>query len=763
MNKSRLSYATLLLCLCYQTNTWAATCFSNILESTPATAFNQTAVDGTVTDNSTGLIWSRCSLGQSWNPTASRCDGTASSLNWQQALQQANANALAGQNDWRVPNIKELASIVERRCINPSINEVVFPNNLSALYWSSSVFNAFSGVTWGINFSSGDDEVKATTTLASVRLVRAGQAFSAFGVDSTLAATISVVASDGLAAEQNLDSGVFTISRGGSTDQAITVNFSLTGSAVNGTDYNGIFGQIDFLIGQTTKIITITPIDDTEAEGDESVLLTLQTGTNYVLGANTTATVNISDNEASNSFAPVSLSSSGEGEVLFFPYYTTRKGYSTFLSITNSSARELALRINIREGRNGRICADYNVILSRFDMLVSTIEEGSATPRIRFTDSSCVFPVDGTEGPKNNRFVNFATDSFVGANADNGPTTLDRCREGFVEVIQLGSRLIADSNTPDGNGIIRTNAPDCNVVEADFTNNIATLRSQYEEPVNALKGTYTLIKGVDGKAVGGEAKALANYLTGSNSSASNLLSNNLLVNPATPVTLGDNRILSSRLNITAEHSPQTRVEDVWFSSIDAVSASMTATNIHNRWSGNPLFGAETALIVTMPTKQYFVDAGGPLSGLATNSAAVPPFDETFQNNADGKACYPVRFKLFDRVSSFQQQPDQLCNQVNIITFNGVNLFGSQLAVNIDTGSLGANSGWLDIELNNDNAAGHPNSLGTQSAPATRARNVSAKAYLGVPVIGAAITTRTRGTVTGNYGTLWEHTYRREVK
>ena len=95
-----------------------------------------------VKDKETGLIWQRCSLGQTWSGTA--CTGTAATYNWTNALQTAKNMG----NGWRVPNIKELDSLIEQACYSPSINEVFFPNTQSGSYWSSSPFT-------GVDFTFG--------------------------------------------------------------------------------------------------------------------------------------------------------------------------------------------------------------------------------------------------------------------------------------------------------------------------------------------------------------------------------------------------------------------------------------------------------------------------------------------------------------------------------------------------------------------------------------------------------------------------------
>ncbi len=64
--------------------------------------------DGTITDNVTALIWMQDDSG-AFN-AGSRGDG---SMNWQEALNWCESLTYAGQSDWRLPNAKELQSIVD--------------------------------------------------------------------------------------------------------------------------------------------------------------------------------------------------------------------------------------------------------------------------------------------------------------------------------------------------------------------------------------------------------------------------------------------------------------------------------------------------------------------------------------------------------------------------------------------------------------------------------------------------------------------------
>ncbi|TWI71696.1 uncharacterized protein DUF1566 [Desulfobotulus alkaliphilus] len=143
-----------------------------ITSTTPTVDFDIHA-DGTVTHKPTGLVWMRCSLGQDWD--GSTCTGSAITRNWQGALQAAQDSNFAGHNDWRLPNIKELESIVEERCFSPVINAAVFPQTPSSRFWSSSPGANGSGGAWHLLFGYGGVNLGSKASNYQVRLVRGGQ------------------------------------------------------------------------------------------------------------------------------------------------------------------------------------------------------------------------------------------------------------------------------------------------------------------------------------------------------------------------------------------------------------------------------------------------------------------------------------------------------------------------------------------------------------------------------------------------------------
>ena len=131
--------------------------------------------DGTATDTVTGLMWKVCSEGQAWDSSPA-CTGSATFLTWEAALAQPStlnsSGGFAGHSDWRLPNSKELSSLVALNCSNPAINAVIFPATPSNVFWSSSPNANVSNFAWAVYFFNGYDYSINRILSVNVRLVR---------------------------------------------------------------------------------------------------------------------------------------------------------------------------------------------------------------------------------------------------------------------------------------------------------------------------------------------------------------------------------------------------------------------------------------------------------------------------------------------------------------------------------------------------------------------------------------------------------------
>jgi Protein of unknown function (DUF1566) len=98
-----------------------------------------------VTDNLTGLMW------------PSDADLPAGAQTWQVALNFANDLNLCGSTDWRLPNRKELRSLINHSLANnaATLNTLGFSNVQENYYWSSSSYAGDTTQAWIVLMSEG--------------------------------------------------------------------------------------------------------------------------------------------------------------------------------------------------------------------------------------------------------------------------------------------------------------------------------------------------------------------------------------------------------------------------------------------------------------------------------------------------------------------------------------------------------------------------------------------------------------------------------
>ncbi len=102
--------------------------------------------DGTITDSLTGLMWAE----DASTPTVGSCTGGRRS--WQQALDYVkclNNNNYLGYSDWRLPNRKELVSLIDSSMYNPALPNGHPFSGVQSWYWSSTSYDAvYTDVVW---------------------------------------------------------------------------------------------------------------------------------------------------------------------------------------------------------------------------------------------------------------------------------------------------------------------------------------------------------------------------------------------------------------------------------------------------------------------------------------------------------------------------------------------------------------------------------------------------------------------------------------
>jgi hypothetical protein len=118
-----------------------------------------------VTDNLTGLVWSR--------------DGNlpVGTRTWADAPAYVNGLTLCGYGDWRLPNVNELESLINagEPYTAAWLNGQDFSNVQAGIYWSSTTYARFTDCAWGVSMWYGDVAYDVKGSSHYVWPVRAGQ------------------------------------------------------------------------------------------------------------------------------------------------------------------------------------------------------------------------------------------------------------------------------------------------------------------------------------------------------------------------------------------------------------------------------------------------------------------------------------------------------------------------------------------------------------------------------------------------------------
>lgn len=478
----------------------------------------------------------------------------------------------------------------------------------------------------------------------------------------------------------------------------------------------------------------------------------------------------------------VNMSTDSLGEVILFPYYTVNNGYNTNINITNTSENTVVFKIRFREAENSRDARDFNVILSPYDVWTATItasgDAADAPARLITADQSCtageLLKLTSDSADKR-RYIDFTNYDYIGSNKDGGRQGLDRTREGYIEVIQMGhikprnpgapspqldftdAANVGDNAKHKSNGVPKN----CDAVRQAFAEaNVSATDDEWLEPINVLKASANLINTANGKAITMEPTVLANFYNpaGSGVDGAGPAGQNLITYPESQQPgLAD---VSPAVAVLNYDNATSGIATSFATEVNAVSALISRNTVANQYSVNPATGAQTDWVITFPTKYYYVDErqGG------VGNSSVAPFEQstTFQNGR-GCAGVTVGFRFFDReedekiaISTVgfspappEADPDQVCNESQVLTFANSNLLGSAEPANVPVDDAGFTKGWMSLVFPSAGAL-------------TSEDNYT---FTGYPVIGFSATTLENGTNNAailNYGFSAQHGYTRNI-
>ncbi|MFN7282610.1 MAG: beta strand repeat-containing protein [Dolichospermum sp.] len=134
-------------------------------------------------------------------------------------------------------------------------------------------------------------------TLASGTGYTIGTTTAVTGTINNDDTTVTLAVSPGSVTEDGTSNLVYTFTRTGVTTNALTVNYTIGGTATNGSDYASLPSSIAFAAGLATATVIVDPTADTTVESNETVALTLASGTGYTIGTTTAVTGTINNDD----------------------------------------------------------------------------------------------------------------------------------------------------------------------------------------------------------------------------------------------------------------------------------------------------------------------------------------------------------------------------------------------------------------------------------------------------------------------------------
>ncbi len=469
----------------------------------------------------------------------------------------------------------------------------------------------------------------------------------------------------------------------------------------------------------------------------------------------------------------VNLNPDGLGQVLLYPYYSTRGGNDTLISIVNTTDQAKSVKIRFIEGLNSREVLDFNIYMSAFDVWVAGIVTNTGGGGQMLTpDRTCTVPyffqsspitIGGTQFGRA-PFVNY---QYTGPNADGGPSSIARTGSGYIEVIEMGTLVgTAAGWATHVNGVPANCGGLVSRWQAggEWTTNAGL---DHEPPSGGLFGAGTVVNVGEGTMFTYNATALDAF-----AGPEQILHTN-------PVSINPNLTdgLNTESNVFINGFLDTQV---WPAGPFAVNATLTLNQVMNEYVIGGDSDAASEWIITFPTKHFHVNTapGGPQLG-----APILPFTSTWSVPSPF-ACEEINFRFWDREerepapgdvipSPPPPTPDsfELCIEANVIRFGSgeetppgtSEIFKEPFGfphgyVNFDLpDDFGA--GWVRFDFNPQADAGIYDHPSIPSAQGIR--------YLGLPLIGFWANTHANGVADGgmvlrNYAGAYQHRGSRRI-
>lgn len=333
----------------------------------------------------------------------------------------------------------------------------------------------------------------------------------------------------------------------------------------------------------------------------------------------------------------VYINHKGLGDAMIIPYYTVNNNLNTLVTVNNTTEHAKAIKINIREGLNGYAALSYNVYLDAFDTWTfALIPTESTVANYQGQPSAMQVSFDWSCAP----FLVKSGQQFLPFGLNDGPNELQRTREGFIEIIEMG-----DLNPGSGSAF----ATDMGNVGVPA--NCSHFESAWDEDGIWHEGSggdtqAELLPGSGGLLT--EAQII-DVNAGINYSIPTIaLDGFLSVDNIVHASPGDVSLSLDAAEPVARVIVESEIHNLQFENgIDAVSAVLLSSSLLSTYVLDTAVAAQTELVYSQPTRRFYVDPVSRRSNLPPYSPAL-----TTDNNCSFNTYWGVEYGqiIFDRES-----------------------------------------------------------------------------------------------------------------
>ncbi|QJR15990.1 hypothetical protein [Usitatibacter palustris] len=459
------------------------------------------------------------------------------------------------------------------------------------------------------------------------------------------------------------------------------------------------------------------------------------------------------------------LNPDGLGQALIYPYYTVKpvdsNVYNTYISIVNHTSDAKVLRVRFRESLNGREVGNYNLYLGPRDAWAGAITPSVAgappAAGLLTIDNSCTNPAftPPAGGSALTGFA-FSSASYTGTNSDGMGDTMERTREGYVEVIEMATLTGASAAqaTPGANGV----PPDCAALRGGGVLSLGP-------PTGGVSGTLTLINVASGLDFTVNAIAIADLSTqGFYRTYSDAYPD----------------FNSAEVNGVGNFAANGKAyRTTWNSGVEALNAILMRSTVDNEFILDNTTQSAADFVVTLPTKRFHVLVPGQGTGPFTNTVLAGSRSLNFTleyRSREGLGGIIVPACGFTCPPSNSEANLQLPFASTVV---GITRGATATGAAGTTLALGANGWRVTLPTTAENGsvmlgfvAGGFSSPPTISFPAQTTRLSDGQVLNenlvmeGLPAVGFAVRTLRNGTLVcagggcqGNYGGAYPHTSR----